>query len=118
MAWRYYIKDAVGNVVGVADDEGRLVRRSVYDAWGFEYAPRQTDGGKVERRFIGLQYDSESDLYHAGVRQYDARLGLFLQPEPLYDVYEEISPYSYAMNSPLVMQDASGMSSDSTRKGS
>jgi RHS repeat-associated protein len=112
VSWRYYIRDMVGNVVGVVDRQGNVVGRSRYDAWGYEDTPRGKDGSQFERKFLGNSVDEESGMYDMGARPYDARLGRFVNPEPLYHDLTGISPYSYSFNQPLKFIDKSGFKPD------
>jgi RHS repeat-associated protein len=50
------------------------------------------------------------DWYDATHRMYDAQIGRFHQIDPLSDLFEDITPYSYAFNNPLLFNDPLGLS--------
>jgi RHS repeat-associated protein len=52
--------------------------------------------------------------YDANFRMYDPQLGRFWQLDPLADITEDYSPYSFAEDNPIVMDDPLGLLSDST----
>lgn len=54
------------------------------------------------------------EAYDANFRMYDPQLGRFWQLDPLADITEDYSPYSFAENNPIVMDDPLGLLSDST----
>jgi len=51
--------------------------------------------------------------YDANFRMYDPQLGRFWQIDPLTDINEDQSPYSFAGNNPVLMNDPLGLLSDS-----
>jgi len=58
--------------------------------------------GKEEQNELGLgwiDYD---------FRNYDASLGRFMNTDPVSPEYAQISPYSYALNNPIVLNDPDG----------
>lgn len=54
------------------------------------------------------------ELYSTEFRNYDPQIGRFSQQDPLSDVYENYSPYVFANNNPVLLNDPSGLSSDTT----
>ncbi len=50
------------------------------------------------------------ELYDANFRMYDAQIGRFHQQDPLADVLEDESPYSFASNNPVLYNDPLGLS--------
>jgi len=51
--------------------------------------------------------------YDATFRMYDPQLGRFWQIDPFADVSEDQSPYSFARNNPILLNDPIGLLSDS-----
>jgi RHS repeat-associated protein len=54
------------------------------------------------------------EAYDAENRMYDPQLGRFWQIDPLGDINESYSPYSFANNNPILLNDPIGLLSDST----
>jgi RHS repeat-associated protein len=54
------------------------------------------------------------DLYSTEFRNYDPQIGRFIQQDPLSDIYENFSPYVFANNNPILLNDPLGLSSDTT----
>jgi len=53
------------------------------------------------------------ETYDAGFRMYDPQIGRFWQLDPLADISEDVNPYSYANNNPILLNDPLGLISDS-----
>ena len=51
---------------------------------------------------------STGSHYDFGARMYDSRLGRWMSVDPLAERYEEMSPYTYVANSPIVFIDPDG----------
>lgn len=63
--------------------------------------------------FNGKEKDDEiksgiGNSYNYGARMYDSRLGRFLSIDPMYAGVPHSSPYSYAVNSPILFIDFDG----------
>ena len=57
------------------------------------------------------------ELYETYFRSYDPQLGRFGQPDPLAPFMMEWSPYCFAFDNPVSLDDRSGLAVDSTGKG-
>ena len=86
----YYVHgDAIGSTTTVTDENGSLVERVRYDAYG---VPSFTDalGQSLKKStignttlFQGREYDYDLALYNYRARYFDPTLGRFLQTDPL-----------------------------------
>ncbi|MBW5423344.1 RHS repeat protein [Streptomyces sp. BG9H] len=100
----FYLTDAIGSVVAVADESGTKVN-------GYSYSPRgvarDAGGEKVTQpyRFAG-GYQDPTGLYHFQARYYDPNIGRFTQPDPSG---QEENPYLYAEGDPVNRIDPSGL---------
>jgi RHS repeat-associated protein len=56
------------------------------------------------------------ELYQTAFRSYDPQIGRFHQPDMLANLMMEYTPYSYANNNPLILNDPTGLAPiDSTQ---
>ncbi|SDC65599.1 RHS repeat-associated core domain-containing protein [Streptomyces prasinopilosus] len=100
----YYLTDALGSVVALADGSGTKVNTYDYSPRGVQ---RATTTEKVPQpyRFAG-GYQDPTGLYHYAARYYDPHLGRFTQPDPSG---QEKNPYLYAEGDPVNRIDPSGL---------
>ncbi|MVO86417.1 RHS repeat protein [Streptomyces sp. p1417] len=100
----YYLTDALGSVVALADESGTRVNSYSYSPRGVE---RAGTSEKVSQpyRFAG-GYQDPTGLYHFAARYYDPNIGRFTQPDPSG---QEKNPYLYAEGDPVNRIDPSGL---------
>ncbi|GAA5215888.1 RHS repeat-associated core domain-containing protein [Streptomyces thinghirensis] len=100
----YYLTDATGNVLGLADDAGKRTHTYAYGPTGL---PRTTPTEAVPQpyRYAGA-YADPTGLYKMGHRYYDPTLGRFTQPDPSG---QETNPYLYAAGDPINNTDPTGL---------
>jgi RHS repeat-associated protein len=112
----YYLTDALGSVIGLADGSGAEIADFHYDGFG---NLRSTNGSGTsdpslggDFRFHGQWLESESGLYYFRARDYDTQSGLFLQRDPV-DIIEtepeSMNPYQFVYNNPYIYTDPTGM---------
>jgi len=81
-------------------------------------------GGENRRKFNGgneLQSKEFSDgsgleTYDAVHRMYDPQIGRFMQADPMAEVFSDWSPYVYANNNPILLNDPLGLAGDTAWK--
>jgi len=100
-ARRYLHLDFRGNVDAVFDESGNLVAHTTYDGFGSRASSGDTEN--VQHFAQGLEFGT---LELMGMRLYDEDAGMFLQPDPVYDV---LSQYTYARNNPVLLWDPAGI---------
>ncbi|MER7487623.1 RHS repeat-associated core domain-containing protein [Streptomyces sp. NPDC126497] len=100
----YYLTDAIGSVVALADETGTKVNTYAYSPRGVE---RSTTTEKVPQpyRFAG-GYQDPTGLYHFSARYYDPNIGRFTSPDPSG---QEKNPYLYAEGDPVNRIDPQGL---------
>lgn len=118
----YFHSDHLGSAQYATNDLQELVQHDDFFPTG-EVWEAQTEGRYTVRRvtrFTGKELDEGTGLYYFGARWYDPRLSQWISPDPALteylenpltgDVHEPInlSVYTYAGNSPLVLVDRDG----------
>ncbi|MEV7192689.1 RHS repeat-associated core domain-containing protein [Streptomyces sp. NPDC093510] len=100
----FYLTDALGSVVALADESGAKANTYSYSPRGVE---RSTSSEKVVQpyRFAG-GYQDPTGLYHYAARYYDPNIGRFTQPDPSG---QEENPYLYAEGDPVNRIDPTGL---------
>ena len=105
----FYLKDHLGNVRMVVDEEGNIVQVNDYYPFGALYgsgtgdaAQRYKYNGKELERMHGL------DWYDYGARWMDPVLCRFTTMDPLCEKYYDTSPYAYCANNPVKYVDPDG----------
>jgi RHS repeat-associated protein len=108
----YFFSDHLGTVVCSLDSAGAVIAQQRYTPFGVAL-----DGGAALDRYLGRERDAETGLVQLGARFYAAGMGRFLTPD-WYVLEHPDKPmrmpqaynlYAYAMNSPLVFKDPSGL---------
>ena len=108
----YYLEDAMGSVIGIANGSGALSQSIDYDSFGNVLngatLPSDTAG---EFRFHGMWLEP-TGLYHVRARHYDASTGRFVSRDPVEGsalAPESWQPYLFAKNSGNVFRDPTGL---------
>jgi len=109
----YYLRDAMGSVIGLVDDAGASSSRVHYDGFGNE---RRADGALAALpagggpRFQGMWAESGAG-YYVRARRYDPLTGRFLSRDPVAQLAaspETAYPYILAANNPALFRDPTG----------
>ncbi|MBB5079472.1 RHS repeat-associated core domain-containing protein [Nonomuraea endophytica] len=81
--------------------------------------PRTTDTTTTDRGWIGQIEDTATGLNYLNARYYDAGIGRFISPDPLFDYTrpQTINPYTYGLSNPVAYADPSGLIPDACRNG-
>jgi RHS repeat-associated protein len=110
----------LGNVRLVLDDESnaKLWQRNDYHAFGM-HINQPVDGvplpdliGINDRYYNGKEFDDQTTWLDYGARQYDYSLGRWMAVDPMAEKYVSFSPYSYAINDPVMLVDPDGKDLD------
>ncbi len=102
----YYIKDHLGSIRAVLNDNNDLVEAIDYDPWG--HIARYWTTSPTKYKFTGKERDNETGYDYFGARYYDARIGRWGQEDLLINKYPAFSPYCYSLNSPILLKDPDG----------
>lgn len=125
-----YIRNLLGDVEYILDNDCNKVAKYVYDAWG-NHKVYSADNiliydsktGVVESyenhigninpiRYRGYYYDIESGLYYLTSRYYDPQIGRFINADDISYLDPEningLNLYAYCGNNPVMYEDPSG----------
>ncbi len=118
----YYVKDALGNVIGIYDDTGDMLVRYDYDAWGrlrtswfkndeYQYSVL---GNTNPIRYKGYYFDKDTGFYYLQSRYYDPVTGRFLNADDVSYIGVSgtvlgFNLMSYCEGNPIMWQDARGL---------
>ena len=102
---RHYVWDALGSVVGLADDSGASVTTYLYDAFGTTTATGETSNNPFQ--FSGRENDG-TGLYHYRYRYYSPEMQRFISEDPI-GLSGGMNYFSYAYNDPINWVDPDGL---------
>jgi RHS repeat-associated protein len=107
-AFHYYVRDAAGSVVGIFDNTGSFDGGYSYSPYGELRSAGDTDAVAANPvRFAGGLVDlANPSVSTFGAREYDSRLGRFLQPDPLG---RDLFSFTYAHDDPVNFVDTNGL---------
>jgi RHS repeat-associated protein len=120
-AVHYLHDDHLGSTELVTDATGTIVEQRSYDAFGKQRSPNWLDStppsldSPVKPGFTGHEIDAELGLINMRGREYDPRIGQFLQPDPIVQAPQQSQSwnrYAYVFNNPLKLVDPSGYESE------
>ncbi len=107
----YYIKDHLGDVRMIMDENGNAQVWNNYYPFGEEMPGLNTVNAGPDDRygFTSKELDAETGLDYFGSRYYDSWAGRFNSIDPHADLYHSWSPYAYSLDNPVLLVDQTGM---------
>ncbi len=106
----YYIKDHLGSIRAIVNDQGTTVEAHDYYPFGLEMPERSFISGEQNKElFTGKERDTETNWDYFGARYYDASIGRWLSVDPLAEKFAQWSSYNYALDNPMIFFDPTGM---------
>jgi RHS repeat-associated protein len=119
LSTRYFHTDHLGSISVITDENGLVVERLSFDAWGKRRNPDGSDDvtgsitSQTTRGFTGEEELSVGGLVHLNGRVYDPLLARMTSADPT--VTDPLNPqgwnrYSYVGNDPLAFTDPNGFS--------
>lgn len=103
----YYLRDHLGNVRMVIDQNGEVLQETEYYAFGMPVRRSGTDASN-KYQFLGKESQNETKWIDLQARFYDPTTGRFMSVDPVTDGQEFYSPYHYSFNNPLRFSDPDG----------
>lgn len=119
----YYVKNVMGDVLGIVDSSGVLVAEYRYDAYGNPVMILDGNGNDVSAnyshianinpiRYRGYYYDVETGFYYLNSRYYDPAIGRFINADGVMSgaggAIQGNNMFAYCFNNPVNMLDADG----------
>ena len=112
----FYVKNAMGDIVGIADDSGNLVVSYAYDAWGkvLSVTGSNIELGNINPfRYRSYYYDSDIEMYYLQSRYYDPEVCSFINSDDvnyigLAGTVGSYNPFAYCENNPVNKLDKTG----------
>ena len=110
----YYLKDHLGSIRAVIDEDNNCVSAQDYDMWDYLLENRTFDIEREKYKFTSKERDEESNYDYFGARYYMSRIGRWGSIDPLFEKHFDFSPYNYVLDNPLKLIDPDGMQVDAT----
>ncbi|WP_043806856.1 RHS repeat-associated core domain-containing protein [Desulfatibacillum aliphaticivorans] len=108
---QYFSKDHLGSSTVVTDDSGAVVEQADYRPFGEDRFYTGTVATPTPYKYTDQELDESTGLYNYDARHYDPAIGRFISPDSLipnlYDP-QQLNPYAYCRNNPLIYVDPSG----------
>jgi RHS repeat-associated protein len=83
----YYIRNILGNILGIVDTDGNIIVEYQYDAWGRILSTTGSLASTLEVhnpfRYKGYYYDFETGLYSCNSRYYNPDWGRWLSADDI-----------------------------------
>ena len=107
----YYLKDHLGSVRVVLQDDGTILEKNHYYPSGMRLPESTNNSAALPFRYGGKELESMNGLnqYDFGARRRFTWAPITTTPDPLCEKYYSISPYSWCENNPVNAIDPMGM---------
>ena len=113
----YFIKNLQGDIIAIANKNGKTVAEYSYDAWGVPTILSDNTGVIANvnpYRYRGYYFDVEIGLYYLQSRYYDAGVGRFVNGDDAQAIQSEglgcigYNFFTYCQNNPINGLDVDG----------
>ncbi len=114
-AVQFYHFDGLGSTVALTDSNGTIAECYLYDAFGLPtvlsptFSTLAVSAANNRFLFTGREWIGEIELYDYRSRCYSAKLGRFLQPDPVKFAAGDSNVYRYVGNAPTSRIDPLGL---------
>lgn len=112
----YFLKNLQGDVIAITNEDGRIVARYTYDAWGNYTIPEDTSDCNIASinpfRYRGYYYDAEISMYYLQSRYYNPIMGRFVNADLVEAATDQMilgcHLFCYCENDPVNNSDENG----------
>ena len=115
----YVLRDHLGSITHLINENGTVLQELSYDAWGRMrnpstgeyYAKGESPVPYLGRGFTGHEHLTWFEFINMNARFYDPILGRFISPDPNIqdpETSQNFNRYAYALNNPLSYKDKNG----------
>ncbi|HKG07948.1 MAG TPA: RHS repeat-associated core domain-containing protein, partial [Pedobacter sp.] len=114
-SYEYTLADHLGNgrvYFDINAGVARKVQETEYFAFGMSVNVGSVLGTENKYLYNGKEKQDQEKMFDYGARFYDPVIGRWNVVDPLAAYFEDVSPYNYANNNPIVMVDPDGMASE------
>ncbi|MBB3226231.1 RHS repeat-associated protein [Luteibacter sp. Sphag1AF] len=108
----YFMTDALGSVLALADSSGALTQRYSYDAYGNGHSILSADNGY---QYTARENDG-TGLYYYRARYYDPERAQFISEDPI-QLGGGLNSYQYVGAAPISSRDSMGLAATVNVKG-
>ncbi|MEO6286522.1 MAG: DUF6443 domain-containing protein [Dyadobacter sp.] len=123
LTFNYYIKDHLGNVRIVFNENGEVLQNTEYYPFGLAIAKDSPIQTPAARNSVNRYLYNEKELQVGsgyldyGARMYMPEIGRWGTADPLSDISRRFSPYTYGNDNPLRFIDPDGRLAGESQKG-
>ena len=112
----FYVRDYLQNILGIVDQNGKLVVKYKYDAYGNSKGIEDTSGCNLGTRnpfrYKGYYYDDDTEMYYCKSRFYVPKWRRWLNDDNFVNLQVDevgnLNLWVYAVNNPVQNIDESG----------
>ena len=112
----FYIRDVIGNIIGLIDKDGKFVVKYSYDAWGNVLNKNILVNCIASRHnpfvYKGYYLDNETNFYYLESRYYSPKIHRFISIDDAkyldLNHFAGVNLYCYCYNNPVSLMDLSG----------
>lgn len=119
----YYVRNILGEIIGLVDTSGNYVVKYTCDAWGNVLQTEDGAGNDVSEnsshianinlfRYKGYYYDIETGYYYLQTRYYDPELSRFINADGVVTSSGSAfgtNMFAYCNNDPVMLKDSTGL---------
>ncbi len=109
----YYHRNHQGSITALSDEQGNLVERFEYDAFGNITQHEKTEETRNPFAYTGREFD-RADLYYYRARYYDPTQRRFISSDPIELLSGDFNFYRYVGNDPINRRDPFGYKGNSS----
>ena len=107
----FYHPDYLGSTALVTDADGEVTQHVAYIPYGEVFIEEQNGVWNTPYLFNAKELDEKTGLYYYGARYLNPKDTRWLSVDPMFEMYEGMTPYNYCLSNPINNIDPNGTSS-------